>query len=249
MNAPHAPADTTHAPLFAAHVPALLALADGTVFRGRSIGATGQSVGEVVFNTAMTGYQEILTDPSYAGQIVTLTYPHIGNIGVNPEDVESRRAFAAGLVIRDLPRAVVELPQHAGPRRVPGRAERGRHRRHRHAQAHAHPAREGRAERLPRRRRGTDRSRRRGRRRRARRRRRRWPGRISRRSCRAATPYEWTEVDLGARRRLPPPGGAALPRRRLRLRRQAQHPAHAGRARLPRHRGAGADAGAAMCWR
>ncbi len=72
MNAPHAPADTTHAPLFAAHVPALLALADGTVFRGRSIGATGQSVGEVVFNTAMTGYQEILTDPSYAGQIVTL---------------------------------------------------------------------------------------------------------------------------------------------------------------------------------
>ena len=106
MNAPHAPADTTHAPLFAAHVPALLALADGTVFRGRSIGATGQSVGEVVFNTAMTGYQEIVTDPSYAGQIVTLTYPHVGNVGVNPEDAESRRVFAAGLVIRDLPRLV-----------------------------------------------------------------------------------------------------------------------------------------------
>src|SRR6478672_8849372 len=82
---------------------ALLVLADGTVFRGRSIGASGAAVGEVVFNTAMTGYQEILTDPSYAGQIVTLTYPHIGNTGVNDEDVESRRVFAAGLVIRDLP--------------------------------------------------------------------------------------------------------------------------------------------------
>jgi carbamoyl-phosphate synthase small subunit len=88
----------------AATVPALLALADGTMFRGRAIGAENASVGEVVFNTAMTGYQEILTDPSYAGQIVTLTYPHIGNTGVNPEDVESDRIFAAGLVIRDLPR-------------------------------------------------------------------------------------------------------------------------------------------------
>ena len=87
----------------AAHVPAILALADGTVFRGRAIGAESPSAGEVVFNTAMTGYQEILTDPSYAGQIVTLTYPHIGNTGVNPEDVESKRIFAAGLVIRDLP--------------------------------------------------------------------------------------------------------------------------------------------------
>ena len=83
--------------------PAVLVLADGSVFRGCSIGATGQTVGEVVFNTAMTGYQEILTDPSYAGQIVTLTYPHIGNTGTNPEDAESRRAYAAGLVIRDLP--------------------------------------------------------------------------------------------------------------------------------------------------
>jgi carbamoyl-phosphate synthase small subunit len=87
-----------------APVPAILALADGTVFRGRSIGALGASDGEVVFNTAMTGYEEILTDPSYAGQIVTLTYPHIGNVGVNREDVESKRIFAAGLVIRDLPR-------------------------------------------------------------------------------------------------------------------------------------------------
>jgi carbamoyl-phosphate synthase small subunit len=84
--------------------PALLALADGTVFRGESIGASGIAVGEVVFNTAMSGYQEILTDPSYTRQIVTLTYPHIGNTGANAEDVESGRVYAAGLVIRDLPR-------------------------------------------------------------------------------------------------------------------------------------------------
>lgn len=83
--------------------PAILALADGSIFRGESIGADGSSVGEVVFNTAMTGYQEILTDPSYARQIVTLTYPHIGNTGITPEDVESDKVQAAGLVIRDLP--------------------------------------------------------------------------------------------------------------------------------------------------
>ncbi len=86
-------------------IPALLALADGNLFRGVSIGAEGQTVGEVVFNTAMTGYQEILTDPSYARQIVTLTYPHIGNTGCNAVDVESTRVHAAGLVIRDLPLA------------------------------------------------------------------------------------------------------------------------------------------------
>ena len=82
---------------------AILVLQDGTVFRGQSIGADGASVGEVVFNTSMTGYQEILTDPSYCRQIVTLTYPHIGNTGINDEDVESDRVYAAGLVIRDLP--------------------------------------------------------------------------------------------------------------------------------------------------
>jgi carbamoyl-phosphate synthase small subunit len=82
---------------------ALLALEDGNLFWGRSIGAAGQSEGEVVFNTAMTGYQEILTDPSYARQLVTLTYPHIGNTGVNSEDEESDRVQAAGLIIRDLP--------------------------------------------------------------------------------------------------------------------------------------------------
>jgi carbamoyl-phosphate synthase small subunit len=84
-------------------VPAVLALEDGTVFRGKSIGAKGNTTGEVVFNTAITGYQEILTDPSYCRQIVTLTYPHIGNTGVNAEDLESSAIYAAGLVIRDLP--------------------------------------------------------------------------------------------------------------------------------------------------
>jgi len=85
---------------------ALLALEDGSLFPGEGIGISGQSVGEVVFNTAMTGYQEILTDPSYARQIVTLTYPHIGNTGTTPEDMESGKAYATGLVIRDLPRRV-----------------------------------------------------------------------------------------------------------------------------------------------
>jgi carbamoyl-phosphate synthase small subunit len=98
--------------------PALLALADGSLFSGHSIGAPGRTVGEVVFNTAITGYQEILTDPSYCEQIVTLTYPHIGNTGVNAEDEESARPYAAGLVIRDLPlrasswRAERTLPEY-----------------------------------------------------------------------------------------------------------------------------------------
>lgn len=96
---------------------ALLALSDGTLFHGISVGAPGRTIGEVVFNTAMTGYQEILTDPSYCRQIVTLTYPHIGNTGTNSEDNESERIFAAGLVIRDLPavssswRAELPLPE------------------------------------------------------------------------------------------------------------------------------------------
>ncbi|MEA3241936.1 MAG: carbamoyl-phosphate synthase domain-containing protein, partial [Pseudomonadota bacterium] len=84
-------------------ISALLALEDGSLFWGRSIGSAGLSVGEVVFNTAMTGYQEILTDPSYARQLVTLTYPHIGNVGVNAEDEESDKIQCAGLIIRDLP--------------------------------------------------------------------------------------------------------------------------------------------------
>src|SRR6187402_2618 len=92
--------------LKAAHpmrTPALLALEDGSVFHGHSVGARGETIGEVVFNTAMTGYQEILTDPSYSRQIVTLTYPHIGNTGTTPEDLEAPTAYAAGLVVRDLP--------------------------------------------------------------------------------------------------------------------------------------------------
>ena len=91
--------------------PAILALADGTVFVGNSIGAVGSNVGEVVFNTAMTGYQEILTDPSYCQQIVTLTYPHIGNYGVNTQDVEADKVHAAGLIIKDLPLAVSNFRQ------------------------------------------------------------------------------------------------------------------------------------------
>src|SRR6201988_554844 len=83
---------------------AVLALADGTIFRGQSIGAKGNTTGEDVFDTALTGYQEILTDPSYARQIVTLTCPHIGNTGAPPEDPESAQIYAAGLIIRDLPR-------------------------------------------------------------------------------------------------------------------------------------------------
>ena len=91
-------------PFFSGHsVPAILALADGSIFHGFSIGAAGHTIGEVVFNTAITGYQEILTDPSYSRQIVTLTYPHIGNVGVNEEDVEANQIHAAGLIIKDLP--------------------------------------------------------------------------------------------------------------------------------------------------
>ena len=84
-------------------LPAILALADGTKFRGTSIGIKGSVVGEVVFNTAMTGYQEILSDPSYTEQIITFTYPHIGNTGINSEDLESKKIYAKGLIIRDLP--------------------------------------------------------------------------------------------------------------------------------------------------
>ena len=105
-------------PLLPVLPPALLALADGTIFRGTSIGAPGRTAGEVVFNTALTGYQEILTDPSYCRQIVTLTYPHIGNYGINPEDVEATKVYAAGLIIKNLPlrvsnfRQAMTLPQY-----------------------------------------------------------------------------------------------------------------------------------------
>ena len=119
----------TDTPLFPPRTPAILVLADGTLFHGRSIGAVGRAVGEVVFNTAMTGYQEIVTDPSYAGQIVTLTYPHIGNVGVTREDEESKRVHAAGLVVRDLPavasnwRAVGDLSSYLARAGVAGIAD------------------------------------------------------------------------------------------------------------------------------
>jgi carbamoyl-phosphate synthase small subunit len=128
MNALETTAATTPA-LFPVQPQALLALTDGTVLRGRAIGAMGHASGEVVFNTSMTGYQEILTDPSYAGQIVTLTYPHVGNVGINAEDAESRRMFAAGLVIRDLPRRasnwrrVLDLSQYLCEANVVGIAD------------------------------------------------------------------------------------------------------------------------------
>jgi carbamoyl-phosphate synthase small subunit len=123
--------------------PALLALADGTVFHGKGIGAVGSTVGEVVFNTSMSGYQEILTDPSYCRQIVTLTYPHIGNTGINPEDVESD-ARAGGRSGHPRPaHPAVQLSHDPAPRRLPARRERGRDRRTRHPQAHPRAAREG----------------------------------------------------------------------------------------------------------
>ena len=127
---------------------AVLALADGTIFRGQSIGAKGNTTGEVVFNTAITGYQEILTDPSYARQIVTLTCPHIGNTGTTPEDLESAQIYAAGLIIRDLPLLASSWRANESLPRVPRARPHGRDRRHRHAQAHAPAAREGRAGRL-----------------------------------------------------------------------------------------------------
>jgi carbamoyl-phosphate synthase small subunit len=108
---------------------ALLVLADGTMFRGRSIGARGMAVGEVVFNTAMTGYQEILTDPSYCRQLVTLTYPHIGNTGVNDEDTESGRIYAEALIVRDVPRrhsswrARADLSSYLVEHNIPGIAD------------------------------------------------------------------------------------------------------------------------------
>src|SRR5687767_8482797 len=109
--------------------PALLALEDGTLFQGASIGALGETVGEVVFNTSITGYQEILTDPSYARQLVTLTYPHIGNTGCTSSDDEAERVFAAGLIVREPPitpsnwRSQIDLPSWLRARGVVAIAE------------------------------------------------------------------------------------------------------------------------------
>ena len=240
------PATTTAAnarpALFPAAAPAVLALADGTVFRGRAIGAQGASVGEVVFNTAMTGYQEILTDPSYAGQIVTLTYPHIGNVGVNAEDVESRRPFAAGLVIRDLPRLVSnfrstgDLGAYLAANDIVGIADLDTRRltrmlREKGAQNGcivAGPA-------------ASDADAERGRRAGA-------GGAVdggtgSRARGQLHVAVRMDRRRLGAGRGFPAGRRHALARGRLRLRHQAQHPAPAGRARVPPDGGARRDAG------
>ena len=213
-------------------MPALLALADGTVFRGHAIGAAGTTVGEVVFNTAMTGYQEILTDPSYAGQIVTLTYPHIGNVGVNAEDVESQRIFAAGLVIRDLPRLASswrsqqDLSTYLRNGNIVGIADLDTRKltrllREKGAQngcivagagvddaAAAEGVRIAAARAAP-----------------------SMAGLDLAKVVSCTQPYEWTSSTWSLAAGYRPMGAAALPRRRVRLRRQAQHPAHAGRAR------------------
>jgi carbamoyl-phosphate synthase small subunit len=130
-------------------VPAILVLKDGTIFRGHSIGAEGLAVGEVVFNTATTGYQEILTDPSYCRQLVTLTYPHIGNTGANTEDAESGRIYAAGLVIRDIPLVSSNWRKQWTLSDYLQQQGYSRNRGHRHAQADTHAARWGGAGRLP----------------------------------------------------------------------------------------------------
>ncbi len=97
---------------------AILALADGRVFRGRAFGAIGERSGEVVFNTAMTGYQEVLTDPSYKGQIVCMTYPEIGNVGINREDIESRRVYVEGFIVRECWDASIELARRNAARKI-----------------------------------------------------------------------------------------------------------------------------------
>ena len=129
---------------------ALLVLADGTVIEGQGAGAAGIAVGEVCFNTAMTGYQEILTDPSYAGQIITFTFPHVGNVGTNDEDLESASLASGGVrgcVLRGSHHQAVELARRPGLRRLAEGARHHRHHRRRHPRAdRAHP-REGHAER------------------------------------------------------------------------------------------------------
>ena len=247
MNAPDtAVADL--APLFAPVVPAVLALADGTVFRGRAIGAAGVATGEVVFNTAMTGYQEIITDPSYAGQIVTLTYPHIGNTGINTEDVESDRIYAAGLVIRDLPRLASnwrmtqDLSSYLRDGNVVGIADIDTRRltrllREKGAQNGCIVAAAGldadaqedavkRARAVP-----------------------SMAGLDLAQTVTCKAPYEWTGSAWALGEGYRELARSALPRGGLRLRREAQHPAQACGARLPHHGRAREDARARKCSR
>ena len=218
---------------------AAMVLGDGSVFWGRGAGAVGEAVGEVCFNTAMTGYQEILTDPSYAGQILTFTFPHIGNVGANPDDIEAMTPAVRGL---HPPRGHYRSLQLAGdgfPRRLARVSWPGRRYRHRHAPADAaHPRR-----RRPGRRADQCRCRRR-------RHRRRPPGRHGRRLARPRGHGPGPGGDLPPDLRLGrddvvsgeglrPPDPATAPRGGGGLWRQAQHPALPRRRRLPRHRGAG----------
>ena len=129
---------------------ALLVLADGTVLEGFGLGATGTAVGEVCFNTAMTGYEEILTDPSYAGQIITFTFPHIGNVGTNEDDIETVNMAAAtgarGIILHSRHHRAVELPRHPQPQRLAEGARHHRALRHRHPRADRADPREGHAQ-------------------------------------------------------------------------------------------------------
>ena len=221
--------------------PAVLALEDGTVFRGVSIGAAGTATGEVVFNTAMTGYQEILTDPSYSRQIVTLTYPHIGNTGTNPDDHESNLVHAAGLVIRDLPllhsswRATESLPEFLRRRNTVAIAEIDTRKltrilREKGAQAGCIASGDAAARPDLAVRGGTPLSRAQG----------HGPGQGG--LHRAQLPVERGH-QLVARAGSAPPRRAATARGGLRFRHQAQHPAPARRPRLPHDGGARADHG------
>ncbi len=134
MPLPHPP-QTTAGPLSRKRGTAVLVLADGTVFEGHGFGAATSAVGEVCFNTAMTGYQEILTDPSYAGQIVAFTFPHIGIVGTNAEDVESTTPVVRAMVVRADAAGALQLPQHGNAEPLAGAQEYSRHCRARHPRA------------------------------------------------------------------------------------------------------------------
>ena len=238
---PERPQCRARRPLGSVEAPtALLVLADGTVIEGKGAGATGIAVGEVCFNTAMTGYQEILTDPSYAGQIITFTFPHIGNVGTNAEDIETAHLARGGRARLRAARAdhrAVELSRHARPRRLAESARHHRHHRRRHARADRADPRQGHAERGDR---ACARRQIRSRCAEARGRRLARHGRARPRQGRHLRP----ELQLGRDRvalgrRLRPAGRAALPCRRHRLRAEAQHPARAGGRRLPADRRAG----------
>ena len=225
--------------------PALLALADGTVFTGHSIGAAGTTVGEVVFNTALTGYQEILTDPSYCRQIVTLTYPHIGNTGVNAEDIEATRVHAAGLVVKDLPlrssnfRQSATLPQYLQRENVVAIAGIDTRRltralRTRGAQngciatfaAGTRVAASDIAAAVERARAAPS-----------------MAGLDLAQVVSVNEPYGWSDTEWRLGSGYGQAGAARFHVVAFDYRRQAQHPAHAGRPRLPRHRDAGAHLG------